>query len=206
MINRQVHHLSFWKRLLLFPVYIILRLWYATLHLVVTPEARHILNQFPSRACIFYFWHCHLFVAPLLRKFRKKREMYGLMSASKDGAWLEALIKKFRVKAIRGSSTWRGAQALKELSAYVNVPCDIVITPDGPKGPCQQCKLGSFQWVQQQGCPIILLHFELSRAWRLNSWDKFCLPHPFSSVYVTAHWYPTSPSLEELVDNAQKHL
>jgi lysophospholipid acyltransferase (LPLAT)-like uncharacterized protein len=33
--------------------------------------------------------------------------------------------------------------------------------------------------------PVLLLSFEYSRAMRLNSWDGFVIPYPFSSVKVT---------------------
>ena len=32
--------------------------------------------------------------------------------------------------------------------------------------------------------PVLLLSFEFSSAWRLNSWDGFYLPRPFSRVLV----------------------
>ena len=32
--------------------------------------------------------------------------------------------------------------------------------------------------------PILLLSFEFSSAWRLNSWDEFYVPKPFSKIVV----------------------
>ena len=71
------------------------------------------------------------------------------------GAWLETLVKWFHVEAIRGSSSWRGAKALQELETHQNTRCDIIITPDGPKGPRCQCKPGSLHWTAAHHFDVI---------------------------------------------------
>ena len=186
MNKRIVHHLTWLQRLALLPLYGLLRLWYGTIRLKLDATSQAIMRSSSSKPCVFYFWHHNLFIAPKLRKLRNPRAMYGLMSASKDGAWLEALVKKFDVFAIRGSSSWRGSLALQELEQHKQEDCDIVITPDGPKGPRCQCKPGSLRWVWQNNFDVIALHFEFSNAYKLKSWDQFCIPRPFSHVKVKA--------------------
>lgn len=151
-------------------------------------KSQQVVNDRSEQPCVFYFWHHNLFAAPILRKLRGRRPMYGLMSASKDGAWLESLVSLFQVEAIRGSSTWRGASALKELEQYKQ-DCDIIITPDGPKGPRCLMKPGSVRWVYQKGFNIVALNFEMQKVWKLNSWDQFHLPKPFSKIIVTARMF-----------------
>ena len=203
MPEEMVHHLGFFKRSLTLVLYALLKLWYATLHLRMDAPTKAILSEFPKKPCVIYFWHHNLFVAPMLRRLRENRPMYGLISASKDGAWLEALAHWFDVKSIRGSSTRRGRTALLELEQVAHENCDIIITPDGPKGPPCVFKEGSLRWVCGRNFTVITLHLELSDAWKINSWDGFLIPKPFSTVCLTATMFDTKnfecEGLRELV-------
>ena len=198
-----VHRLGFFKKSLTFVPYGLLKLWYATLRLRMDAPTKAVLSEFPKNPCVIYFWHQNLFVAPMLRRLRKNRPMYGLVSASKDGAWLEALVHWFDVKSIRGSSTRRGRTALLELEQVAHENCDIIITPDGPKGPPCVIKEGSLRWVCERNFTVIVLRLEISDAWKLNSWDGFRIPKPFSTVYLTATMFDTKnfefEGLRELV-------
>ena len=198
-----VHRLGFFKKSLAWLVYVLLRLWYTTLRLRMDTATKAVLSTSLSNPCVIYFWHRNLFVAPMLRQLRKKRVMYGLISASKDGAWLDALTRWFDVCGIRGSSTRRGHTALLELEQRAHKNCDVIITPDGPKGPPCICKEGSLRWACQRKFTVIALHLEMSDAWHLRSWDEFRIPKPFSAIRVAAMMFDTrnfSPeSLYELV-------
>jgi len=179
-----------------------------TLRLKMDEETKYLLLSKDQKTCVFYFWHDALFMAPLLRIFRDKRPMYGLMSASKDGAWLEALVRWFHVEAIRGSSTWRGSIVLKELEMNARKTCDIVITPDGPKGPRHHCKHGSLKWAWENNFCMICLQISTPHAWSLSSWDRFRLPIPFSSLSVKAHQIvrDVNTSLDCLIESVQENL
>lgn len=196
---RQVYHLNFIKRLCVIPVYGLLRLWYLTLRIKMDEATQNLFRSNESVPQVFYFWHHNLFVAPMLRKLRKHRPMYGLMSASKDGAWLEALVKWFKVMAIRGSSSWRGSMALHELEQRKCDICDIIITPDGPKGPCCVCKPGSVKWALEHRYRIASVHFSMHRFWCLKSWDHFKIPMPFSSITIAAESLPSDLDVETTV-------
>lgn len=204
-MKRIVHHLGFCQKLFVIPVYLILRIWYATLRIRLDAFSKKLMKSNAEGPCVFYFWHQNLFIAPVLRELRKHRRMFGLMSASKDGAWLENLVKKFHVEAIRGSSSWRGAKALQELETHQNTPCDIIITPDGPKGPRYQCKPGSLHWTASHHFDVIAINFKMHRFWQLNSWDGFKIPVPFSKIFVQVHKI-TYKSAEELMEILQKKL
>ena len=198
-----VHRLGFLKRSLTLLPYGLLKLWYATLRLRMDAMTRAVLSECPKNPCVIYFWHHNLFVAPMLRRLRKNRPMYGLISASKDGAWLEALARRFDVKSIRGSSTRRGCTALLELEQVSHENCDIIITPDGPKGPLCVFKEGSLRWGCGRNFTVITLRLEMTDAWKLNSWDGFRIPKPYSTVRLTATMFDTKnfefDGLSELV-------
>ncbi len=178
-----------------------------SLKIVLDEDSRKVMATYTKKPCVFYFWHHNLFVAPILRKMRGQRAMYGLMSASKDGAWLEFLVKMFHVQAVRGSSTWRGSSALKELEDC-RQNCDIIITPDGPKGPRCVMKPGSVKWVCQHKFNIITLSFDMQSAWKLKSWDQFHLPKPFSKIIVKAGMFSVDSNEEmfALINTLQQNL
>ena len=205
-MKRIVHHLNFLQRLLLLPLYLLLKLWYATLRIKMDAVSQAIMRSNPQNTCVLYFWHQNLFMAPMLRRIRKNRTMYGLMSASKDGAWLEALVKLFRVSSVRGSSSWRGAFALRELEEIQRIPfSDIIITPDGPRGPCRKCKPGSLRWAIANKLEVISLKFEAHRTWQLNSWDHFKIPKPFSTIHITVA-HPHFENEEQAIEALQAQL
>ncbi len=137
------------------------------------------------------FWHNRLFaVGYLYLKFCRTRTIFGLISASRDGAWLAAFFRLIGLNAIRGSSSWRGAQALRELINVVDQGGDIAITPDGPRGPCYDFKKGALMVVRKARCPVLLFSCTFSNAWRLKSWDGFYLPKPFSMLSIHCRYLP----------------
>ncbi len=58
-------------------------------------------------------------------------------------------------------------------------------TADGPKGPAETAKPGAVQLATLVGAEWVGA-FELTaeRCWRLESWDGFVVPKPFSQVRV----------------------
>ncbi|MFM8335212.1 MAG: lysophospholipid acyltransferase family protein, partial [Opitutaceae bacterium] len=105
-----------------------------------------------------------------------------LTSASKDGEVLAETCRHFTMEAARGSSSRRGAQALRECLTYIKKGRDVCITPDGPRGPCYEFKPGAIIVARRTRAPMLLVGAEFTSSWRLKSWDRFHLPKPFSRV------------------------
>ena len=61
---------------------------------------------------------------------------------------------------------------------------DVVITPDGPRGPAYELGQGIIFLAQQSGAEVVPINMEYSSCWRVKSWDRFILPRPFSTVRV----------------------
>jgi len=135
---------------------------------------------------IWCMWHNRVFVLPSARnRFCKWRKGVVLTSASKDGAILAAAMKVFGVEVARGSSSRRGATALKEMIKATKGGADTGVTPDGPRGPCYVLQPGIIKLAQATRTPIVPVHVEFGKVWRLNSWDRFHIPWPFSKVTIT---------------------
>jgi len=135
---------------------------------------------------IHVLWHNRILASPyLFRKIYPKRETVVLTSASKDGAVLAAAVKVFKVGAVHGSSSRRGAAALVALRRAAKSGKDLVFTPDGPRGPRYQLQPGVVKIAQTSGLAIVPLHIDYHSYWTLKTWDGFRIPKPFSKVCVT---------------------
>jgi lysophospholipid acyltransferase (LPLAT)-like uncharacterized protein len=178
------HHISGWRRLVLSPLGLFVRVWSSTLRFDIDPAER---KDFETRdqPVAFVLWHNRLFlVAEFYRRYRGGRPVYGLVSASQDGAWLTAFFSLVGMRAVRGSSSRGGREAATALVGVLRAGHDVGITPDGPRGPCYDFKPGALIVARQTGTPMLLLGAAFSSAWRLGSWDRFYLPRPFSRIRV----------------------
>ncbi|MBT5928045.1 MAG: lysophospholipid acyltransferase family protein [Verrucomicrobia bacterium] len=108
------------------------------------------------------------------------RRLAALASASNDGAFLSVILQSYGVHAVRGSSSRRGSQAMKELITLLRKGYDLSLTPDGPRGPKYQMQSGVISLAQLTGKPIIPVSSVLSLQWTLKTWDAFQIPIPFA--------------------------
>jgi len=130
-------------------------------------------------------WHNRLLIFPfVLRRFFPNRGGAALISASRDGDLLADAIKRFDFYIVRGSSSRLGASAILQLTDVLASGRDVVITPDGPRGPAYELGPGIIFLAQKSGAPVVPVNMEYSNCWRLKSWDRFILPRPFSKVRV----------------------
>jgi lysophospholipid acyltransferase (LPLAT)-like uncharacterized protein len=140
---------------------------------------------------IYCVWHNRLALClPIYNRFARTRNqtpgMAAMASASKDGAFLAAIIEQFGVRAARGSSSRRGHQALLELTSWAGKGYDLAITPDGPRGPRYKVQPGVISLAQITGLPIVPCTYNLSWKIKVRSWDAFQIPIPFSKCEVIA--------------------
>ena len=106
-----------------------------------------------------------------------------LTSASKDGGWLAAVARRFRMGAVRGSSSRRGTAALLELTRHLGEGGDIAVTPDGPRGPNYKIAPGLLFLAQRTGTRIVPVDIQITRFWRIGKkWDALWIPKPFSRI------------------------
>lgn len=165
----------------------LMRLLFLTMRFKITDRAQ-ILVKSPDNPLIWAFWHNRLFVMSyFFERFfiRKGRPGATLMSQSKDGEFIAAIVEQFRIKGIRGSSSRGGARALVEMKRTVNEGSVMAITPDGPRGPRYTVNPGIVKLAQVTQGVIQPVHVEYSSYWQLKSWDGFRIPKPFSTCHVT---------------------
>ncbi len=164
-----------------------LRALFATWRLRVHDRGGFLADP-PPTPVIYTFWHNRILaVTAAFRRVypRGRRGVLVLTSASKDGMWLGQLAARLGMGSVRGSSSRRGATAMRELLEKVAAGYDIAITPDGPRGPKYRLGAGLVYLAQKAGIPVIPIHARFGRCLRLRTWDGFTIPLPFSRVEVT---------------------
>jgi lysophospholipid acyltransferase (LPLAT)-like uncharacterized protein len=138
-----------------------------------------------DRPVLFVLWHNRLFMAAELhRRYRPGRRLYGLISASRDGAWLTAFFLACGVETVRGSSSRLGREAVKGLVDVMRAGDDAGITPDGPRGPAYEMKPGALVVARRSHAAVVLVGLDFESSRRFPSWDGFHLPLPFSRVHA----------------------
>ncbi len=113
-----------------------------------------------GRRVIIAFWHARQLMMPLTYR---GSEAHILISQHQDGEIITRIVERFGLRTVRGSSTRGGALALRELIRLGRSGADLVVTPDGPKGPRQVAKLGVIQLSKATGLPIVPLAFGCSK-------------------------------------------
>lgn len=180
--------------------YWLLQIWARTLRFKIDDRAG-VVRKPVTENFIGCLWHNRLLILPfVLRRFTPNRRGAALISASRDGDLLTDAIHRFGFDVIRGSSSKMGASALLQLTQVLSGGGDVVITPDGPRGPVYELGPGLVFLAQKTGAGVLPMNLEYSSCWRVRSWDRFILPRPFAKVRVTFgevyHVAPTNTSEE----------
>ncbi len=139
----------------------------------------------PPTPVIYATWHNRLALSLIAYyRFGHPRNptagLAGMVSASRDGGLLAAILECFHVQPVRGSTSRRGRQALLELTTWAERGYDLAITPDGPRGPRYVVQDGVTSLAQVTGLPILPFSYRLGWRIRLKTWDGFQIPLPFS--------------------------
>jgi lysophospholipid acyltransferase (LPLAT)-like uncharacterized protein len=130
---------------------------------------------------IYVVWHGRILLLPYIYAGRKGQV---LISRSRDGDLVARFIARFGIQAVRGSSSRGGAHALRALARLLADGWNVLVIPDGPRGPRERLKPGVVALARFSGCPIVPLAVGASRGWRLRSWDALLIPAPFARCVV----------------------
>ena len=131
-----------------------------------------------NEPCVVLFWHGRLalmsfaYVHWWKNGQNPQRRAKVIISDHKDGA-------------IRGSSSKGAVKALAQSFRELKSGVDVIITPDGPRGPYHSVADGAVVIAQKQNAQIQILNYEASKFWQLKSWDKMIIPKPFSEISYT---------------------
>ena len=137
-----------------------------------------------NKRFVIAFWHGSMLVGWFLHRPGKNEKVSALVSQSKDGEYLSAMMEHWGFTMIRGSSHIGGKEAMQLMVDEVNSGSSICITPDGPRGPRHEMKMGAVRLAQKTQTPLVLVGIAMKKKKLLHSWDKFEVPMPYSKVEI----------------------
>src|SRR5262249_44086585 len=129
-------------------------------------------------------------------------DIHVLISKHADGQLIAKLANHLGFGVVHGSSTRNGIEAVRQM-LRLGQNAHLGVTPDGPRGPRRQVQMGLIYLAAKTGLPIVPVGYAFHGAWRMNSWDRFAVPRPWSGVTcVTAE----PVSVPQRVDKKQLEL
>jgi len=142
------------------------------------------------------FWHARILMMPYAYRGWDGSMM---ISEHKDGVYIADAVELMGIESSRGSTKKGGARVFREMISKAKKGRALGITPDGPKGPREVMQPGTVLLAKKSGLPIRPACYATKRHRRINSWDRFYLPLPFTrGVFVIGE-----PVYADSDDNAE---
>ena len=185
----------------IFPVagYILARFFWYT-----SRKSFDIEGEITQEQCVAVCWHGELLMSPqAYRYFHKTQRSFAIISRHFDGEMIARVMVFFAIGSLRGSSSKGAKQVLLEAFRALKRGSDLLVTPDGPRGPRYKVSDGALALALKANVPLVIINYHPSSYWQLNSWDKFVIPKPFCKIT----FYLQSLSLEGMeLDEAREYL
>ncbi len=108
----------------------------------------------------------------------------ALVSMSSDGQLLADLLQLWGYTVLRGSSSRGSKEAMQSMRDIIGRGHVLCVTPDGPRGPYHEMKMGAVRVAQTMHVPLVMVSVGFDRCKRLRSWDRFEIPLPFTNARV----------------------
>ncbi len=131
-----------------------------------------------NKSFVVCFWHNRLLMAVFCWKWPHEFKM--LISGHSDGKIISNAISNFGIQTISGSARKNNVSSLKEILKEINGNSIIGITPDGPKGPNEEVKIGLISLLKKTNVPVLPLSYSAKFKFKLKTWDKFIFVIPFN--------------------------
>jgi lysophospholipid acyltransferase (LPLAT)-like uncharacterized protein len=162
----------------------ILRLYFSTIRVQAFGEETIRAHLDGGGKAIAAIWHQRILVVLSYAVSFGAFSPPVMISQSRDGDLAAEIYRRLKFRPVRGSSSRGGRQALAAMVDDLALHPFAVHVVDGPQGPRGVIKPGLISMAQLSGVPIMPFAISVTRAWTLNSWDRFLIPKPFSRVLV----------------------
>lgn len=185
-------------------------IWYSTRWTVEGLEHRDAVLA-AGGPIITAFWHGRLFFSPFLAP--PGRRTVAMISNNRDGALITAVVARFGVDAVRGSTRdprkreidKGGREAYAAAIAALEGGAVVAITPDGPRGPLMRAQPGVAALSVSTRAPVVPLALSTRRARFTASWDRFMIPQPFDEgLLIYGAPLPAPPAGDEAALEAHR--
>ena len=157
----------------------ILWVWAKSTRMIVLGHEAYSELRANNHPVVLLVWHGRIFLVPF---FFRKRNIMPLISPSDDGEIVARIMMGWGYKILRGSGSHVIAKAWSEMVKELQQGGEVIIVPDGPKGPNRKMKLGALRLAQQTGAYLVPFSFSTSKKKILNSWDSFLMFYPFRKL------------------------
>ena len=122
----------------------------------------HLAPHAAGAPAVAVLWHECLPLMPALwlRIRRPGARAHALASRHKDGLFIGAIMRRFGVEMVHGSSARDGrdkggAAGVRALLEVLAAGSHVVLTPDGPRGPARRAAAGLAQVAGLSGAPAL---------------------------------------------------
>jgi lysophospholipid acyltransferase (LPLAT)-like uncharacterized protein len=167
---------------------LVLWLWAKSTRMIIIGKEDYLRLRKQKKPVIFLVWHGRIFIVPY---FFRRRGIMPLISPSEDGEIAAQIMERWGYKILRGSSSHAIIKAWNQMRDELNQGGELIIVPDGPRGPNRRLKPGCIKLAQETGAYLIPFTFSASRKKFLKSWDSFLMFRPVSKV-VALYGQPCS--------------
>jgi lysophospholipid acyltransferase (LPLAT)-like uncharacterized protein len=173
----------------------VLWLWAKSTRMKIVGEEDYKRLREEGKPVVFLVWHGRIFIVPY---FFRRRGIMPLISPSKDGEIAAQVMFRWGYKILRGSGSHAIIKAWSEMIKELQSGGELIIVPDGPRGPNREMKLGGIKLAQESGAVLVPFTFSTSKKKFLKSWDKFLMFYPFSKVVaIYGEHFTVPPDLSE---------
>ncbi len=155
----------------------ILWLWAKSTRMTILGEEDYLKLRSEQKPVVLLVWHSRILIVPF---FFRRRGIMPLISPSKDGEIAASIMSGWGYKILRGSGSHPIIKIWNEMKKELKRGGELLIVPDGPRGPNRKMKAGGIKLAHETGAYLVLFSFSTSKKKYLNSWDNFLMFYPFS--------------------------
>jgi lysophospholipid acyltransferase (LPLAT)-like uncharacterized protein len=180
-------------------VYLLMRIIWWT-----SSKKFHFISPVSDAQHVCVCWHGELLMSPqAYRKIHRKQPASAIISSHFDGSLIAGTLQLLGIRPLRGSTKKGARQVLLQAFKSIRKGEEVLITPDGPRGPRHSMSDGAVGIALKSDLPIFIMNFTAEKYWQLKSWDRFVIPKPFAKV----DFYLQSVTLEGMsFDEAKAYL
>jgi hypothetical protein len=185
------------QRLLSWILWLIVKVVARTLRYTIVGDQRRRALRDAGTPFVWAIWHGRQF---LLYRYDPGDPLTVITSPSRDGRLQAAVLRRFGMETVEGSSSRGGAKALVSLIRAIRRGRQGCVAVDGPRGPAYTVKPGVLAVAQKTGAAVLPVVASARRRFHLRSWDRFLIPVPFTRAIVLVGepvWVPPGLGAEE---------
>lgn len=167
-----------------FLLYIYLKFVYKTSkwQFVLPPNCSR--EEFMSlHGAVFAMWHNSLAFGPYI--FKDLPHTHALVSPHSDGKIIGNIIEFFNFGVIAGSTNRNAMGAVKNIIKNLAAGNNVVITPDGPRGPVYEINSSICEICHKYNRSLIPVSCKAQKYFLLKSWDRLVMPLPFNNITIS---------------------